>query len=73
MKVRVNKDICIGCGACTSIADTTFEIGDDGLAEAMAPYIDEDTKTKEVSEDVKTDVLDAADGCPVGAIEVVEE
>ncbi len=73
MKVRVNKDICIGCGACTCIADTTFEIGDDGLAEAMAPYIDEDTKTKEVTEEVKTDVLDAADGCPVGAIEVVEE
>ena len=32
MKAKVNKDICIGCGACTAIACNFFEIGDDGLA-----------------------------------------
>ena len=35
MKAKVNKDVCIGCGACTSIAPDVFEIGDDGLAEVV--------------------------------------
>ena len=71
MKAKVNKDVCIGCGACTAIACDFFEIGDDGLAETINPE-DKEGKVKEVTEDNKTDVLDAADGCPVGAIEVSE-
>ena len=35
MKTRVKKDTCIGCGACTVIADKIFQIGDDGLAETI--------------------------------------
>ena len=74
MKVRVNKDICIGCGACTGIADNIFEIGDDRLAEAKCPYIKdkEDLKLKEVPEEDKENVIDAYESCPVGAIEVEE-
>lgn len=68
MKVCVNKDVCIGCGACTAIASGVFEIGDDGLAETIE---NKDSKM-EISEDVKDDVLDAADGCPVGAIQTEE-
>ena len=26
MKVKVNEDACIGCGACCAIADSIFEI-----------------------------------------------
>ena len=37
MKARVKKDTCIGCGACTVIADNIFQIGDDGLAEVINP------------------------------------
>ena len=29
MKVKVNEDACIGCGACCAIADSVFEIGDE--------------------------------------------
>lgn len=72
MKAKVNKDVCIGCGACTAIASNFFEIGDDRLAETINPE-DTENKVKEISEEDKTDVLDAADGCPVGAIEVTEE
>ena len=72
MKCFVNKDVCIGCGACTAIANNVFEIGDDGFAEAMAPYVDENAKTKEVSEEEKDNVIDAAESCPVGAIQVEE-
>lgn len=68
MKACVNKDVCIGCGACTAIASGVFEMGDDGLAETIE---NKDSKM-EISEDVKDDVLDAADGCPVGAIQTEE-
>ena len=71
MKTRVNKDICIGCGACTAIASNVFQIGDDGFAEAINPN-DEKEKTIEINDSEKENVLDAADSCPVGAIEVID-
>ncbi|CCY79804.1 tRNA (guanine-N(7)-)-methyltransferase [Mycoplasma sp. CAG:877] len=63
MKVKVNEDACIGCGACCAIADSIFEIGDNGLSEV---------KKEEVQEDEKQAVRDAAEACPTGAIEVEE-
>ena len=58
-KIEVDKDKCIGCGACTAIAPDTFEFDDDGLAKAVA---------NEINDDVKT----AAEGCPTEAITVEE-
>ena len=63
MKVKVNKDACIGCGACAAICDDVFEINDEGLSEA---------KVEEVKEELQDEVRDAADSCPTGAIEVEE-
>lgn len=60
MKVKVNKDACIGCGACAAICDEVFEINDEGLSEA---------KTEEVAADLEQQVRDAVDSCPTGAIE----
>lgn len=62
-KVEVNKDLCIGCGACQAIASEVFEIDDDGLAKVIS---------NSVEEDIKEDVIDAAEGCPTNAI-IVEE
>ena len=31
-KVTINKDLCIGCGLCTSIAAGVFDFDDDGKA-----------------------------------------
>ena len=63
MKVKVNKDACIGCGACAAICDEVFEINDERLSEA---------KVEEVKEELQDEVRDAADSCPTGAIEVEE-
>ncbi len=63
MKAKVNKDICIGCGACQAIVPDVFELEDDGLAVC---------KIEEIDENKKEDVMDAADSCPTSAIEVEE-
>lgn len=63
MKVKVDKSLCIGCGACQSIEPSVFTLGDDGLALAI---------DGEISEDVKENVMDAKEGCPTSAISEVE-
>ena len=60
MKAKVKKDTCIGCGACTVIADKIFQIGDDGLAEVI------ETPVKE--EHIE-DATNAKESCPTEAIE----
>ena len=57
MTVKVN-DSCIGCGACESICDAVFSV--DGIAQ-----VDEAA----VSDNMDC-VKEAAEACPVSAIEV---
>ncbi len=63
MKVKVDKDTCIGCGACQAICSDVFEYGDDGIM---------DVKVDVVPDEFTDDVMDAKDGCPVSAINVEE-
>ena len=37
MKFKVDKDACIGCGACQAICEDVFEITDDGYATCGLP------------------------------------
>ena len=64
MKFIVDKDKCIGCGACMSLCDEIFEISDDGFAVA---------KDEEVSDNLKNDAISAMESCPTGAIQEVKE
>ena len=34
--VKINKEECIGCGACVSTCGEVFEMGDDGKAKVKA-------------------------------------
>lgn len=58
-KVKVLKDVCIGCGACQAIASEVFEIGDDGLAEVIVD---------EIPKDLEENAIDALENCPTNAI-----
>lgn len=62
MKVKVNQEACIGCGACAAICDKIFKINDEGLSVAVV---------KEVPKEEEQAARDAIDSCPTGAI--VEE
>lgn len=63
-KVEVNKDICIGCGACVSIANEYFCFNDEGYSEVIK---------NEIAENDLEKVEDAKDCCPVDAINIEEK
>ena len=60
MKIKVNQEACIGCGACLSISEDLFEMNEDGLSQA---------KITEVPEDKVELATEAKESCPTGAIE----
>ena len=62
MKVIVDKDTCIGCGLCPSIAADVFDMDDDGKAEVIV---------EEVPSNSEEAVKESETSCPVGAISVV--
>ena len=60
MKTTVNQD-CIGCGMCAEVCGEVFEIQGDGLSHVVG---DPDACADRV--------LQAAEKCPVNAIEVLD-
>ena len=63
MPVTVDKDVCIGCGACAALVPDEFELNDSGVAYA---------KNETVKEDLQDDVKTAMENCPTGAISIEE-
>jgi len=63
MFATIDKDACIGCGACPDICPEIFKMEDDGLAGAYKNPV-----PSEFEESAK----EAAEGCPTGAIHLEE-
>ena len=59
MKVKVNQDACVGCGACTGVAEDLFEINDEGFSTC---------KVAVIPADKEQEARDAMETCPTGAI-----
>ena len=61
MKVKVDRELCIGVGNCVAIAPTVFKLDDENKAVVLDPTsVDEQT------------ILEAAESCPENAI-IVED
>lgn len=58
MEAVVNKEECVGCGACVEICPEVFRLDDDDKAYAYGDVTDEN----------KDSVQEAIDTCPVSAI-----
>ena len=63
MKLKVNKDACIGCGACAATAEDLLKINDEGFSQPIV---------ETVPEDKKAEAQEVVGVCPTGAISVEE-
>ena len=54
-KIIFDKERCIGCGYCFSIAPENFECNDEGRANM-------------INDNVTDEAIEASEGCPVSAI-----
>ena len=59
MKVVVNRDNCIGCGACEALYPEVFQIDDEGLSTVIC---------KDFSGVDEGKVTEAVESCPTSAI-----
>lgn len=69
MRVKVNQEACIGCGACQAIAPSVFEFNEEGYAETK----EETNLLDTMDEELKEDVIDALEGCPTSAIVEIDK
>lgn len=63
MKVKVNQDNCIGCGACEAICSEVFALNDDGISTVITDKFENIDKAV---------IKDAEESCPTSAITVEE-
>lgn len=64
MKVKVEQDKCISCGACVSVCPEVFDFNSEGFAEAIVDKVETNDEPK---------VKDAMEGCPTEAIVEVDK
>ena len=62
MKVKVDRELCIGVSNCVAIAPTVFQLDDENKAVVLDP----------TSADEQT-MLEAAESCPENAIIVADD
>lgn len=63
LKIKVDRDLCIGAATCAAIAAHTFHLD----AEAKAVILET------AEQDTDEAIIDAAKGCPVAAIIIEDE
>jgi ferredoxin len=70
MKLKVDKEKCIGCGACIGIAPEVYEFDDEGFARVKKT---EEDKEIEINEENKDAAIEALENCPTEAIAEIKE
>ena len=61
-KITIDQDSCIGCGACASVSDSTYELNDDGKSIVTDPNATDDET-----------LIASAESCATQAISLFDE
>ena len=67
IKVTINKNQCVGCGACAAVAEDFFEIGQDGKAR-LKEEVEKETEKTNQEEAIR--ITKAEQNCSVKAISI---
>lgn len=63
MKVKVDEDLCLGCGICEGLAPDVFSLANEPFAEVLVDV---------VPAEMEDDVRQSAEECPEEAITIEE-
>lgn len=72
MRVKIDREECIACGACWEDCPEVFEEEEsEGMSQIVAKYrVDGDPAVGEVPDELDECVRQAAEGCPVEIIHI---
>ena len=68
MKVSINREECIGCGACEATCPEVFKLLDDGKSSIIEKFQKGGPDKGEVGDDLIPCVESAKESCPVEVI-----
>ncbi len=63
MRVLIDRELCLGCEACTELVPDVLTMEDDIVIVTQ----------EVVPEDLEEEVMEAAEACPTGAITIEED
>lgn len=74
LKVKVDRELCIGAASCVAVAPDTFELDSEGKAviKKKDGTMTSDYVNYADINDNETNILNSAKSCPVNAIIIVE-
>ena len=70
MKVTIDRENCIGCGACEAVCPEVFQLADDGKSSIVEKYQKGGPDKGGVKDELASCVESAKDSCPVEVINV---
>ena len=71
MKVTIDRENCIGCGACEAVCPEVFKLADDGKSSIAEKYQKDGPDKGEIDEEELASCVESArDSCPVEVISI---
>lgn len=64
MKIKIDRELCLGCGTCVAIDPDIFELDSEGKAYVKSIFIPEEKQQN---------VIEAINSCPASAISEIQE
>ena len=68
VRVRIDREECIGCGVCEALCSEVFHLIEDGKSSITEKFRRGDLGQGKVGNDMVTCVENARDSCPVSVI-----